>query len=117
MPCGAATMGSALQSGVASGPTRCGPNLMDRMRGPATVVAMRTRIAAMPLFWRVFATNAFVLALAVALLALAPVTVSIPVALTELLVLLAGMVAMLILNLLLLRPAFRPLHALAATMR
>jgi two-component system sensor histidine kinase UhpB len=78
---------------------------------------MRTRIAAMPLFWRVFATNAFVLALAVALLALAPVTVSIPVALTELLVLLAGMVAMLILNLLLLRPAFRPLHALAATMR
>ncbi len=71
----------------------------------------------MPLFWRVFATNAFVLALAVALLALAPVTVSIPVALTELLVLLAGMVAMLILNLLLLRPAFRPLHALAATLR
>jgi two-component system, NarL family, sensor histidine kinase UhpB len=71
----------------------------------------------MPLFWRVFATNAFVLALAVALLALAPVTVSIPVALTELLVLVAGMVAMLILNLLLLRPAFRPLSTLAATMR
>jgi two-component system sensor histidine kinase UhpB len=90
---------------------------MDKTDRCATVLAMRRRIAAMPLLWRVFLTNAFVLTLALTLLALAPVTVSIPVALTELLILVAGMIAMLILNLLLLRPAFRPLHTLAATMR
>jgi two-component system sensor histidine kinase UhpB len=80
-------------------------------------MSVRQRIAGLPLFWRVFLTNALVLALAVALLAFAPVTVSIPVALTELLVLLAGMVAMLILDFLLLRPAFEPLYALANAMR
>src|SRR3712207_5004763 len=78
---------------------------------------MRERISAMPLFWRVFVTNALVLALAVALLAIAPVTVSVPIALTELLVLVGGMVALLVIDLVLLRPAFQPLHALAAGMR
>jgi len=67
--------------------------------------------------WRVFVANAFVLAVAVALLALAPVTVSIPVAFTELLILLGGMVAMLVLDLVLLGAAFRPLHALAGAMQ
>ena len=38
----------------------------------------------MPLFWRVFATNASCSRSRSSLLALAPVTVSIPVALTEL---------------------------------
>jgi two-component system sensor histidine kinase UhpB len=75
------------------------------------------RLAELPLFWRVFAANAVVLAVAVALLALAPVTVSIPVALTELAILVAGMVAMLVLDALLLRPAFRPLHDLTDAMR
>ena len=36
-----------------------------------------------PLFWRLFAVNAMVLALATAALALSPVTVSSPVAVTE----------------------------------
>jgi two-component system sensor histidine kinase UhpB len=75
------------------------------------------RLAELSLYWRVFAANTIVLAVAVALLALAPVTVSVPVALTELAILIAGMVAMLVLDLLLLRQAFRPLQELTAAMR
>jgi len=71
----------------------------------------------MPLLWRVFLANVLVLAVAFALLALAPVTVSVPVAFTELVILFAGMVAMLLLDLVLLRPAFHPLRALAEAMR
>lgn len=80
-------------------------------------MGVRRRMAGLPLFWRVFVTNALVLALAVALLVFTPVTVSIPVHLTELLVLLAGMVAMLVVDFVLLRPAFEPLNALANAMR
>ena len=86
-------------------------------RESATRAEKGRRLAELPLFWRVFAANAIVLAVAVALLALAPVTVSIPVALTELVILVAGMIAMLVLDALLLRPAFRPLHDLTAAMR
>ena len=50
-------------------------------------------------------------------LVLAPVTVSVPVAATELVVLVVGLLALLALNLVLLRPAFRPLDELAETMR
>jgi two-component system sensor histidine kinase UhpB len=78
---------------------------------------MRARMSSLPLFWRVFATNAVAMSLAFAGLVLAPVTVSVPVAVTELIVLTIGLVLLLILNLLLLRPAFRPLDELADTMR
>jgi two-component system sensor histidine kinase UhpB len=78
---------------------------------------MRERLDAMPLLWRVFLTNAVVLVAAVGLLALAPVTVSIPIAVTELIVLICGMVALLVIDLILLRPAFRPLHRLGEAMR
>lgn len=71
----------------------------------------------MPLLWRVFLTNALVLVIATGLLAVAPVTVSVPVAWTELVVLACGTVALLVLDLLLLGPAFRPLHLLAQAMR
>jgi two-component system, NarL family, sensor histidine kinase UhpB len=71
----------------------------------------------MSLFSRVFATNAVVFALATAVLIFGPFTVSVPVARTELLVLIGGLVAMLVLNLVLLRPAFEPLHVVAETMR
>jgi two-component system sensor histidine kinase UhpB len=71
----------------------------------------------MPLFWRVFATNAAALALATLGLALAPVTVSVPLALSELPILLAGLALLLALNLVLLRPAFRPLEQLVDSMR
>ena len=66
----------------------------------------------LPLFWRVFAVHAWVLALAAALLALTPATVSRPVAARELLVLIGGIAVMLVVNLVLLRRAFVPLGRL-----
>jgi two-component system sensor histidine kinase UhpB len=80
-------------------------------------VGVRRRVSALPLFWRVFAANASVLVLAFAGLVFAPVTVSVPVGSGELLVLAAGLVALLAANLVLLRPAFAPLDELAETMR
>jgi two-component system, NarL family, sensor histidine kinase UhpB len=78
---------------------------------------MPVRLSSLPLFWRAFATNALAMLLAFAALVLAPVTVSVPVAATELIVLATGLVLLLIFNLVLLRPAFRPLDRLADTMR
>jgi two-component system, NarL family, sensor histidine kinase UhpB len=78
---------------------------------------MRTRVSSLPLFWRVFAANAVAMLLAFGGLVFAPVTVSAPVATAELVVLVIGLVALLLLNLALLRPAFRPLDELAETMR
>jgi two-component system, NarL family, sensor histidine kinase UhpB len=74
-------------------------------------------LAQLPLFWRVFAANALVLALAAAALALSPATVSFPVALTEAVVLVAGLGAMLVLNFALLRRALSPLEGLRNLMR
>ena len=71
---------------------------------------------ALPLLWKVFLTNAIVLAVATLVLAFAPVTVSVPITLTELVVLLAGLGAMLGLNLALLRRTLHPLHELSDTM-
>ena len=78
---------------------------------------MRTRLNSLSLFWRVFGTNAAVLVLAFLALVFAPVTVSVPPATIELIVLAAGLVCLLALNLALLRPAFRPLDELVETMR
>ena len=66
----------------------------------------------MPLLWRVFATNALVLAIATSALVVSPATVSFPVALTEAVVLAIGLGAMLVLNLVLLRRALSPLGRL-----
>ena len=71
----------------------------------------------MPLFWRVFATNALIFAVAAGALALSPATVSFPVAATEALILALGMCAMLALNLVLLRRVFAPLERLKRFMR
>src|SRR5918994_5427282 len=78
---------------------------------------MRTPVSSLPLFWRVFATNAAAMLLAFAGLVFAPVTVSVPIGADELLVLAIGLVVLLILNLVLLRSAFRPLDELANAMR
>ena len=78
---------------------------------------MSRRIFSLPLFWRVFAANAIVLVLAFGCLVFAPITVSVPVGLGELIVLAVGLVALLGANLVLLRPAFMPLDELAETMR
>ncbi len=75
------------------------------------------RLSSLPLFWRVFYTNAAVLVFAFLALVLAPVTVSVPPHLTELIVLAFGLAGMLVITLVLLRPAFRPLDQLADTMR
>ena len=71
----------------------------------------------MPLLWRVFVTNAAVLVAATLVLVLSPATVSFPVALTEVAVLVAGLATMLGLNLALLRRAFGPLTRLTRFMR
>ena len=71
----------------------------------------------MSLFARVFAVNAALLIVAALVLGLSPATVSWPIALTEAIVLAAGLVAMLGANLFLLRPAFAPLRRLEAHMR
>jgi two-component system sensor histidine kinase UhpB len=78
---------------------------------------MRTRLNSLPLFWRVFGANAAVLMLAFLGLVFAPITVSVPPAATELVVLAAGLVGLLAINLALLGPAFRPLNELVETMR
>lgn len=71
------------------------------------------------LFWRVFMTNAAVLAAAcvITVLVLSPGVVSSGVALVELLVLLGGIGAMLVLNLVLARRAFAPLRRLTSFAR
>jgi two-component system sensor histidine kinase UhpB len=69
------------------------------------------------LLWRVFAINAAVLTAAMLALVVSPLTVSFPVALTELVVLAGGLVALLAVNLALLRRLFGPLERLSRFMR
>ena len=71
----------------------------------------------MSLFWRVFLTNAVLLVAAAIVLGALALTIGAPVALTETAVLVVGLVAMLLANLLLLRPSFVPLERLARRMR
>src|SRR4051812_32708177 len=78
---------------------------------------MRERLTSLPLFWRLFCAYAAVLLLAFAALVLAPVTVSVPVALRELIVLLVGLVALVALTFVLLRPLLAPFRTLTETMR
>lgn len=78
---------------------------------------MGRRLLSLPLFWRVFSINAAILVLATAALIFAPVTVSVPVAETEMAVLLIGLLLLLGLDYALLRPAFRPFNELVDRMR
>jgi two-component system sensor histidine kinase UhpB len=78
---------------------------------------IRRSAARVPLFWRIFAVNAVVLAAATAVLALSPITVSNPVVLVEAVLLAAGVAVMLVVNLLLLRRVLEPLASLTALMR
>ncbi len=71
----------------------------------------------MPLLWKVFAGNAAVLAAATLVLVVSPATVSFPVALWEVAVLVPGLAVMLGLDLVLLRRALAPLGRLAAFAR
>ncbi|WP_328320937.1 HAMP domain-containing sensor histidine kinase [Kribbella sp. NBC_00382] len=70
----------------------------------------------MALFWRIFGLNAVVLGAATALLLWAPVTVSVPVALTEAVVLIVGLGVMLVANAALLRIGLAPLERVTRRM-
>jgi two-component system, NarL family, sensor histidine kinase UhpB len=70
-----------------------------------------------PLLWKVFVGNAAVLAIATLVLVISPATVSFPVALWEVAVLVPGLAAMLALDFVLLRRALAPLQRLAAFAR
>lgn len=76
----------------------------------------RSGIKRLPLFWRLFLAQVAVLALVFLLLVFAPVTVSIPVAVTELAVLAAGLAGMVGLTFVLLRSVLRPLETVTSTM-
>lgn len=80
---------------------------LDRARAPGR---------SLPMLWRVFAANATVLTLAFALLALAPVKLHASIRLEELVLLIAGLVVMLVVDLVLLRHALGPLSRLSRVM-
>ena len=85
-------------------------------RSPSRARRARSPRAGPSLLWRVFAVNAVVFVTAVALLAWAPVTVHRVATPSELLILSLGLVAMLIVDLLLLRRTLGPLRRLASVM-
>jgi two-component system, NarL family, sensor histidine kinase UhpB len=72
---------------------------------------------AVPFAWRIFAVNSVLLVIATVALAFSPATVSFPIAMTEGIVLTVGLIAILIVNLLLIRRAFAPLAHLTGLMR
>lgn len=76
-----------------------------------------TRSFGLPLFWRVALVNATVFTVATLALALAPATISSPIAEDELGVLLGGLAVALILNGVLMRRSFTSLHRLVDVMR
>jgi two-component system sensor histidine kinase UhpB len=65
------------------------------MRG---LTRARSAVWSLPLFWRVFATNASEMLLAFTALVLAPVTVSVPIGVGELIVLAVGLVMVLLIE-------------------
>jgi len=68
------------------------------------------------LLWRVFLANGAVLVVATLLLVVTPITISAPIALVEVVALVLGLVAMLALNLVLLRRVLSPLFRLTEAM-
>src|SRR5215218_5189161 len=71
---------------------------------------------AIPLLWLVFLTNALVLAVALLLLALTPITVHAPIEAWQFALLFAGFVVLLLLNVALLRRVLAPLIKLTGAM-
>lgn len=68
------------------------------------------------LFWRLFLPNALVLGVATAVLSLSPATLPFPSSLDKVLVLVGGLAVLLVVNLLLMRRAWRPLRRLTRLM-
>ncbi len=88
-----------------------------RWRHHFVMVSARDLRGTAPFAWRIFAVNAVLLIVAAVALALSPATVSFPIALTEGIVLAVGLIAILIVNLLLVRRSFAPLERLTRLMR
>src|SRR5207244_12533837 len=80
----------------------------------ANVEQMQAR--AMPIFWRVFAVNAGLLALIAVLLLLSPVEISYPIKPIQALIVVVGLAITLVANVLLLRRAVAPLERLVERM-
>jgi two-component system, NarL family, sensor histidine kinase UhpB len=97
-------------------PSQGAMTVETRTAKPDRSVGRRAQLPGISLFTRVFVTNAAVLAAAVIFLALSPVTVSHPVGLREVVVLVAGLCLILVLNLILFRRAFAPLERLTELM-
>jgi two-component system sensor histidine kinase UhpB len=70
----------------------------------------------LPLYWRVFAVNALLLTVIAVLLIASPVTISFPIALTEAIVVVIGLLVTIAVNAVLLRRAFAPLGRLVQRM-
>ena len=81
------------------------------------MVAKLNLARTMPFAWRIFVVNAAILVVAAVALAFSPATVSFPIALAEGIVLTAGLIAILLVNLLLVRRSFAPLERLTRLMR
>src|SRR5690349_1012996 len=93
------------------------PEHLDSRRPRYNSREMRVgRVSRLPLFWRVFAVNAGLLVTILVLLVATPVTVSAPITLTEVLVLVCGLIVTLAGNVVLLRRAFMPLERLSRRM-
>ncbi|MEV4674518.1 MULTISPECIES: HAMP domain-containing sensor histidine kinase [Actinomadura] len=75
-----------------------------------------SRTPASALYWRILGINGLIFAIGTALLAVAPVTISSPILLRELPVLVVGLVVMTAANALLLRASLSPLERLTALM-
>jgi two-component system, NarL family, sensor histidine kinase UhpB len=95
-------------------PRRTSNRNPDQPRASSSAIDFRR---ATPFVWRIFLVNAAILTIATAALALSPATVSFPIALAEGLVLAIGLLAILMLNLVLLRRLFAPLERLTRLMR
>jgi two-component system, NarL family, sensor histidine kinase UhpB len=92
--------------------------VQEENRGRQDVTRRRSaREKAEPLVWRIFVVNAALFALGTAALAFSPATVSSPIALTEAVVLVVGLAAILVVNLLLVRRSLAPLERLTRLMR
>jgi two-component system sensor histidine kinase UhpB len=103
------------QWGIALNRRQHGARWRLRQRGDAMMGAMphRRRVS---LFWKVFAVNAVVLIAAGLALALTPATVSSPITLREAATLVAGICALLVVNLGLMHRTFAPHSRLTAAM-
>ena len=80
------------------------------------VISTKDLLGAAPFAWRIFAVNSAILITAAVALALSPATVSFPIALAEGVVLTIGLIAILIVNLLMVRRSFAPLERLTKLM-